>query len=39
MYHLDTIDCGFTGTQRPREEDRYLGICSPEMSPYPIKTT
>ena len=37
--HLDTIDCGFTGTQRPQAEDRCLGICSAEMNPYPIKTT
>lgn len=28
---LDTIDCGFRGTQRPRQEDRSLGICSSQM--------
>ena len=37
--HLDTIDCGFTGTQRHQADDRCLGIWSAEMYPYPIKTT
>ena len=37
--HLDTLDCGFTGTQRPRQEDWCIGICSPDMKPYPMEAT